>query len=212
MSIHVFRNTAGFCRRNQELRTTPIGCVRDFSPLITLEEDTGIMNLSVGLPADLEMYVWRDISLFAALVRQTVVEMARVALALEFAPDQRRSFLVPSRVSTIVLSISVLRRPYPATCVCDDSDDAEHGFQNTSARSLLLSPSSPVPTLANQPTSIAPIPCVDDVVIRIVDCWQVTSGLFFLSRSRSARQLSRSRSVTRAQQRENYKHTVWSEV
>ena len=38
--------------------------------------------------------------------------------------------------------------------------------------------------------------CVDDVVIRIVDRWQVTSGLFYLSRSRSARQLSRSRSVT----------------
>ena len=54
--------------------------------------------------------------------------------------------------------------------------------------------------------------CVDDVVIRIVDRWQIMSGLFSLSRSRGARQLSRSRSVTRAQQRENSKRTVWSEV
>ena len=73
--------------------------------------------------------------------------------------------------------------------------------------SVMLSTAFRIPS-----TTIAPLPCVDDVVIRTVDRWQVTSGLFYLSRSRSERQLSRSRSVTRAQQRENSKHTVWSEV
>ena len=31
---------------------------------------------------------------------------------------------------------------------------------------------------ARQPTTIAPLPFVDDVVIRVVDPWQVTSGPF----------------------------------
>ena len=75
-------------------------------PPITLKQITGITNLSVGLPVSVEMYVQENTSFSAAPVRQTVVEMARVALALEFALDQHRSFLVPSRASTIVLSIS----------------------------------------------------------------------------------------------------------
>ena len=76
-----------------------------FPPLLTLKESTGITNLSVGLLVSVEMYV-QGITSFSAPARQTVIEMARVALALEFALDQHRSFLVPSRVSTIVLSIS----------------------------------------------------------------------------------------------------------
>ena len=161
------------------------------------------MNLSVGLPADLEMYVWRDTSLFAAPARQTVVETARVALALEFAPDQHRSFL-ESRPSSC-------RFLFPDThtqqLVCDDMMMLSTAFGIPLSRSLLLSPSRVCGGRhvtgpdASQPTSIAPLPCVEDVVIRIVDRWQVTSGLFSLSRSRSARQLSRSRSVTRAQER-----------
>ena len=172
------------------------------------------MNLSVELPADLEMYVWRDISLFAAPAPQTVVERD---IGTEFAPDQHRSFLFhqESRPSSCRFLFPDVRTQQ---LVCDDIDDVEHGFQIPLSRSLLLSPSRVCGCRhvtgpdASQPTSIAPLPCVDDVVIRIVDRWQVTSGLFSLSRSRSARQLSRSRSVTRAQQRENSKHTVWSEV
>ena len=53
------------------------------------------------------MYVQRDTSLFAAPARQTVIEMARVASALKLALDQHHSFLVPSRVSTSNMSISV---------------------------------------------------------------------------------------------------------
>ena len=74
-------------------------------------------------------------------------------------------------------------------------------FRIPLSRSLLLSPSRVCGCWhvtgpdASQTTTIAPLPCVDDVVIRIVDRWQVTSGLFCLSHSPSARQLSRSRSV-----------------
>ena len=170
------------------------------------------MNLSVGLPVDHEMYVLRDTSLFAAPARPAVVEMARVALALEIR-------LVPSGVSTIVLSISACFQTFITSHLCAmTSIMLSTAFRIPLSRSLLLSPSRVCTCRhvngpdVSQPTSMAPQPCVDDVVIRIVDSSQVTSGLFFLSRSRSARQLSRSRSVTRAQQRDNSKHTVWSEV
>ena len=160
------------------------------------------MNLSVGLHAD---HVWRDTSLL-------------VALALKFAPDQHRSFLVPSRVSTIVMSIFCSQTSIPSNLCAMTSMMLSTAFKIPLSRSLLLSPSRVCGCRhvtgpdASQPTSIAPLLCVDDVVIRIVDRWRVTSGLFYLSRSRSARQLSRSRSVSRAQQRENSEHTVWSEV
>ena len=44
--------------------------------------------------------------------------MARVALALEFALDQHRSFSIPSRVSTIVLSISACSQTSIPSNVC----------------------------------------------------------------------------------------------
>ena len=43
----------------------------------------GIINLSVGLPLSFEMYVYRDASFFAALARQTVIEMARSCVGAE---------------------------------------------------------------------------------------------------------------------------------
>ena len=89
------------------------GLLARLSPLITLKEDSGIMNLSVGLPADLEMFVWRDTSLFAAPVRQTELQWhwnslrtntARSWFHQESRPSSRRFLPVPDD-------------PYPATCV-----------------------------------------------------------------------------------------------
>ena len=169
-------------------------------PPITLKQITGIMNLSVGLPVSVEMYVQENTSFSAAPVRQTVVEMARVALALEFALDQHRSFLVPSRASTIVLSISACSQTSIPSNTC-------------AMTSMMLSTASgyPCPEVCSssiahlrlparqrsrrQPTSIAPLPCVDDVVIRVVDLWQVTS-CFSLEPLKTRHPLSRSRSVT----------------
>ena len=82
------------------------------SPLITLKQSTGIMNLSVACGFACR---FREVSLFAAPARQTVVEMARVALALEFA---HRSFLVPSGVSTIVLWISACSQTSTPSNLC----------------------------------------------------------------------------------------------
>ena len=155
------------------------------------------MNLSVGLLAGLEMYVWRDTSLFAAPARQTVVEMVRVALALEFALDQHGSSLVPSGVSTIAVDFCLFPDVHTLQLVCDDIDDVEHCFQDTLVLKIALvsiARLQPVPTSANQHPSFTK-QCVDDVVIRFVDRWQVTSG-FFLEPWQMRHPLSRSRSVT----------------
>mmetsp|Transcript_49945 Transcript_49945/g.138725 ORF Transcript_49945/g.138725 Transcript_49945/m.138725 type:complete len:228 (+) Transcript_49945:58-741(+) len=78
-------------------------------PLMTLKEGTGIMYLSVGRPAMLAMYSYNGICMEAAPARQRAMDTAKIALAPNEDLDQPQSFWVPSRISTIRLSISFCR-------------------------------------------------------------------------------------------------------
>ena len=109
------------------------------------------------------------------------------------------------QVSTVVLSISACSQTsIPSNLCAMASMMLSTAFKIPFSRSLLLSPSCICNCRhvggpdVSQPTSIAPLPCVDDVVIRAVDHWQVTSGLF-IEPLQTRHPLSRSRSVTHVQ-------------
>ena len=91
---------------------------------------------------------------------------------------------------TIVLSISACSQTSISSNLCAlASMMLSTAFEIPVSRSLLLSPSCICTCRhvggpdVSQPTSIAPLPCVDDVAIRAVDHWQVTSG-YILSHCR----------------------------
>mmetsp|Transcript_43808 Transcript_43808/g.69337 ORF Transcript_43808/g.69337 Transcript_43808/m.69337 type:complete len:214 (-) Transcript_43808:1051-1692(-) len=76
-------------------------------PLITLKHGTGMTNLSVERPERYAIYSYKGICMDAAPARQIAMETANIAFAPKVDFDQPQSFCVPSRVSTISLSISL---------------------------------------------------------------------------------------------------------
>ena len=169
------------------------------------------------------MCVWRRTSLFAAPARQTVIETARVAWPLKFALDQHHSYLDPSRVSTSNLSISgcsqtsipsnscammsMMLTTAPSGCPCPDVCSCPHRASPRPCRCHWKLPSAQRrgqkfrSLLARQrslrwPSRIHALR-YHVWMSRSSDLWiDGNSGHdFFLSHSRSARQLSRSRSI-----------------
>merc|ERR1711988_1879963 len=73
---------------------------------MTLNDGTGITNLSVGLPEIRATYSYKGICIEAAPARQTAIDTAKIAFAPNLDFDQPHMFWVPSKASTIILSIS----------------------------------------------------------------------------------------------------------
>ena len=86
-------------------------------PLITLNESGGLTNLSVGWPVRFEMCEKGDTSHAAAPARQTVIEMARVALAVSLW-TKPHSFSCFHQESTVDVSISACSQTSMPSNLC----------------------------------------------------------------------------------------------